>query len=57
MAWRGQEKTGYNRVRHALWDQDQCHCGENEWRVNGEVKDGMRTGNTGDEVTSQPGKV
>ena len=51
---------GYNRIRHALWDQDQCDCGGGggyEWRVNGGTKEGMHTGNTGDEITSEPGKV
>lgn len=48
-------EVGYDCVRHALWDQDQCDCrgmsmGKSMWGR-------MRTGNAGDEITSQPSRV
>ena len=49
---RGQGKTGYNRIRHALWDQDQRDCVEYERRVNGITKGKVYTGNASDEITS-----
>lgn len=44
------EGMGYNCVRHALWDQDQCDCGS--IRMGKRMWGRMCTCNAGNEITS-----
>ena len=45
----------HSRVRHALWNQDQCDCG----RISGGWTDATkrRASNAGDKIASQPTEV
>jgi hypothetical protein len=57
---KGRKRTrevDYDRVRHALWNQDQCDCGCDEWVIDRYKDGGINTGNAGDEITSEPSKI